>query len=221
MANPALDVLQGLGYAINNVGSLANIGTGIANTVLQFQNYDYQKALQQQIFDREDTSYQRQVADLEKAGLNKYAVQGGANAGSVVSTSAPQFQNINTGALLDTVKSIKELKLLDEQTKHQRIQNINDSNISDINGYKSTYNLARSLYEQGYRGLSIHKQSNDDGSIKYNIFYDTENGDSNITGLDKVLSKPITEAELLNLDSSFYTSDKVMQYLAPILKLFK
>lgn len=216
-----LTIMAAVGAGTQALGALTNTGLGIANSALQFNNYDYQKALQQQIFDREDTSYQRQVADLEKAGLNKYAVQGGASAGSVVSTSAPQFQNINTGALIDTVKSIKELKLLDEQTKHQRIQNINDSNISDINGYKSTYNLARSLYEQGYRGLSIHKQSNDDGSIKYNIFYDTENGDSNITGLDKVLSKPITEAELLNLDSSFYTSDKVMQYLAPILKLLK
>lgn len=52
------------------------------------ENLNYQKALQQQIFNREDNSVQRRVADLQAAGLSKTLAAGdGAGAGTVVSTS--------------------------------------------------------------------------------------------------------------------------------------
>ena len=63
---------------------------GIAEQNLSFQreNLDYQKALQQQIFEREDTAYQRTAADMAKAGLNPLSMNGTNGAGEVVSTSA-------------------------------------------------------------------------------------------------------------------------------------
>ncbi len=58
------------------------------------ENRDYQRALQQTIFDREDTAYQRAVEDATAAGFSPLAALGNtANAGAVVSSSeAPAGQ---------------------------------------------------------------------------------------------------------------------------------
>lgn len=59
------------------------------NLEFQKENQDYQRALQQQIFEREDTAHQREVSDLRAAGLNPLLSTGsGAGAGSVVPTEA-------------------------------------------------------------------------------------------------------------------------------------
>lgn len=51
---------------------------------------EYERALQQEIFDREDTSYQRTAEDMSSAGINPLAMQSLNSAGSAVSpTSAP------------------------------------------------------------------------------------------------------------------------------------
>lgn len=115
------------------VSSLINTAGNIGSTVInneynrqiaeqnlgfQKENLEYQKALQEQIFQREDTAYQRKINDLIAAGLNPaLASQGsGSGAGSIVSTSAPQNNmkysapTINLGSILDTLSSIEQLK---------------------------------------------------------------------------------------------------------------
>ncbi|QCS36920.1 DNA pilot protein [Tortoise microvirus 26] len=63
------------------------------NLGFQRENLDYQKQLQQEMFGREDTAVQRRADDMLKAGLSKtLAAGGGASAGPVVSTQAPQGQ---------------------------------------------------------------------------------------------------------------------------------
>ena len=63
-----------------------------ANLQFQRENFEYQKALQKQIFEREDTAYQRAVADAQQVGINPMALagSGGAQAGEAISTTAPQ-----------------------------------------------------------------------------------------------------------------------------------
>ena len=99
------------------IGGIFGAGADTANVALQQQQFDYQKKLQQQIFAREDSAYQRQVADLEKAGLNKALAygSGGAGTGSVVGVSAPQ---INSAGLSNAMQSMA--KGLKGMTKKQR-----------------------------------------------------------------------------------------------------
>lgn len=116
------------------VGGAMNLGSTIAtnksnekiasqNLDFQKENLEYQKDLQQQIFEREDTAYQRKVNDLIAAGINPAvaAIGSGSAAGSVVSTQAlhndmryqaPQF---NLGSAIDTLKSLKQIASIEEQ----------------------------------------------------------------------------------------------------------
>lgn len=61
------------------------------NLGFQRENLDYQKALQQQIFDREDSSYARTVQDMRNAGLSPLSMQNTNGAGEAISTTAPEF----------------------------------------------------------------------------------------------------------------------------------
>lgn len=56
------------------------------------ENLDYQKALNEQIMQREDTSYQRTVADMRKAGLNPLTMSGLNGSGGNVANVAPYSQ---------------------------------------------------------------------------------------------------------------------------------
>ena len=54
------------------------------------EEFGYNKALQQQLFEREDTAVQRQVADMAKAGINPLSqTLSGANAGQAVGLPNP------------------------------------------------------------------------------------------------------------------------------------
>ncbi len=56
------------------------------------ENLDYQKALNEQIMQREDTSYQRTVADMRKAGLNPLTMSGLNGSGGNVANVSPYSQ---------------------------------------------------------------------------------------------------------------------------------
>lgn len=116
----------------------------IAEQNLNFERekFDYDKALQQEIFQREDTANQRTVNDMRLAGLNPLNMQGTNGAGNVVATSAPhndfQMQSTQALQLMDTIfnsalqakatQSNNSLQsananLLDAQAENQRIKN--------------------------------------------------------------------------------------------------
>ena len=85
-------MIEGLSALGGAATDIANIGIGIANYNLQKKMFKYQKALQERIFQREDTAVQRRVSDLEAAGMSKVLAAGqGAGTGGVVSTTTPQM----------------------------------------------------------------------------------------------------------------------------------
>lgn len=84
------------------------VGTGY-NIWANKRDFDYQKSIQQEIFNREDTAVQRRMNDLKAAGLNPNLAAGSAaSAGSVVSRS--NTNDVNFGATLDTIAAIKQIK---------------------------------------------------------------------------------------------------------------
>lgn len=97
-----------VGEVLSGIGSIIGAGTGIANYInnkkiaqqnldLQKEHFQYEKDLQNKIFNREDTAYQRMSKDLEAGGFSKWnAVNtGGASAGAIVGTQAPQKEQVN------------------------------------------------------------------------------------------------------------------------------
>ena len=108
----------------NIVTNQANERIAQQNLAFQNENLEYQKDLQKQIFEREDTAYQRKVNDLIAAGINPAVAASGSGspAGSVVSTQAPhndmkyQAPQFNLGSAIDTLKSLKQIASIEEQT---------------------------------------------------------------------------------------------------------
>lgn len=137
-----------IGALVGLVGSLIGVGVQAHNYKkqqdvaqenfdLQKENLEYNKEVQERIFEREDNAYQRARADLEKAGYNPNIINGGAGAGSVVATQAPQRQQVSSGGLADAIKHMSEpindyistkkseisSKLMNEQVSSQTEQN--------------------------------------------------------------------------------------------------
>lgn len=96
----------------------AGINKQIADQNLAYQkeNLEYQKALQQTIFQREDNAVQRRAKDLQNAGLSKTLAAGqGAGAGAVVSTQAPQNQYRSEIQLPDILQTLSQIESYKQQ----------------------------------------------------------------------------------------------------------
>lgn len=124
------------------VGLGSDIGFGAANYKLQKEqqewereqykvNRDYERALQERIFAREDTAMQRGVRDARLAGLSPLTATR-SNAGSVVSISnaprsdVPQFE-------LDMIGSLQALESMKDSRFNRSIQKrVTDAQIEDI-----------------------------------------------------------------------------------------
>lgn len=77
-------------------GAVAGGLSGIANFGLGLMNYNYQKDLQKKMFEREDTSIARRVADLRASGLSPVLAAGqGASAGPVVPVKPPEVSGLD------------------------------------------------------------------------------------------------------------------------------
>lgn len=126
----------------------------IANKNLDFQRetFDYEKALQNQIFNREDTSYQRTVNDMQAAGLSPLSMNGTNSAGEAISMESPQNQHRAESAdLLGSLSQIfgvmnqfktmqnnstlaqAQADLIDAQASNQRIKNLYENDLLRLN----------------------------------------------------------------------------------------
>ena len=164
-----------LGYKSNQEANSINRNVALYNAYMQNQQFDYARALQRTIFEREDNAISRQVADLERNGLNKQLIAGGgADAGSVVSTSAPSFDyqhrpyqpSIEFGnGLLQLGDYILRAKL-----QHEQIENIRaDTNNKNIAGAYSTLKMETEKLEQLQKEQDIISKKNANSVMAQNM----------------------------------------------------
>lgn len=140
------------------VQGLGNVGIGIWNAYQQSKNYEYQKRLQQKIFEREDNALQRRVADAEKAGYNKFAVLGqGAGAGSVVSTTAPQVDENLGSRFADAMQHTYQLavernsaKIAEENAEKAKAEKNITFNAEKVSNWKTALSIAQMMKDSGY-----------------------------------------------------------------------
>lgn len=137
-----------------------------ANVAAQQANLDYQKAVQQQTWQREDTAWQRAIADIQKTGMSPLALSGGAGSGQVVSTSAVQSSapQIDAGAMANSAANVtaaiqadKQLKLQTKQmentVKQQEIENkMKQAEFEQMKlQFDKDYNLRAKGQEEGFK----------------------------------------------------------------------
>lgn len=78
-------------YKMNKENNETNLSIANANLDLQREQQSYERDLQQQLFQREDTAIQRQVADSRAAGVSPLAnLSGASSTGVVANTTTPQ-----------------------------------------------------------------------------------------------------------------------------------
>lgn len=188
--------------------------TGItaANKNLEFQreNLDYQKALQQKIFEREDNSYQRTIADMRMAGLNPLTMQGVNGSGEAIATSPKETQRTSDlQALGDIMNVISQLNvnrnnnsvsqananLINAQADNQKIKNLFESDI-----------LTKTLQGIEYKNVG-QRFANENENIKWlqnvrNFAFNEQFGISdNMPDFVKMINYATHQG---NLDKDFY-----------------
>ena len=128
------------GFALGGpIGAMigSSAATGGMNYFGQYQNMNYMKGIQHEIFSREDNAVQRRTADLIAAGLSPVLAAGSsASAGNIVKTESPIHQGLDIAGVLSLMKMQQDISL----TKAQKDLIESQTNQNNLNTIVNKYN---------------------------------------------------------------------------------
>lgn len=167
-------------------GDTNEVNSKIANQNLAFQreNLDYQKALQQKIFDREDSAYARTVQDMRNAGLSPLTMSGTNGAGEAIATTPlhNDYQHTDIGGfamLSGILNTIQQLKKTQTEIDAQEIENGVNSRTAD----------SRVAFTKGLQVLQDYEQLDSQMKADFNSWAGIHSGMSEKERLGMVLRK--------------------------------
>lgn len=164
------------------------------------RDFDYQRALQQEIFNREDTAVQRRMADLKAAGLNPNLAAGSAaGAGAVVSRS--NTNDVNFGSALDTMAAISQIKAQNIQNKilkYEERKAMHDATTARVNLDKLYW---QADYENAFYKYMFGNQSNGFTRENFPILYQY---------FDNMMKDQKNSTELLEKQNNWYNTQNVL-----------
>lgn len=198
-------------------GDLLSAGLGAANTIYNMytnkRDFDYQKALQQQIFEREDTAVQRRMNDLKAAGINPNLAAGSpASAGAVVGRSSTN--DVNMGSTLDMIQAANSIRQQKQAVKNAQTEGEildGQKKIQDMNKIANEMQLFHTL------GFKIQPFIDPNTNKPGYYYYGTPSGNVRIPDLEDKFFNTIdynyqnqkNSADLLQKDVDWYTADKI------------
>lgn len=223
-----MDFISGIAAAVDNVLDTFKLGYSVyqdqRDTQFRNENFAYQQALQQQIFDREDNAIQRRRADLEAAGLNPNLAAGSAaGAGSVVATSGASAgrQLANGPDLLNTVLQFKAVeaaekdnKIKDYELNLARQREREEKRFNTLNQIESLFNAGQgsdfflSPYGDEIFNINSHPQDIQTVDGKHFLLAEDNNGD--VLVCPRVDETPIWQ--MLKNGYSISNDQAAMQY---------
>lgn len=160
------------------------------NLAFQRENFEYQKALQQKIFDREDSAYARTVADMRNAGLSPLVMSGTNGAGEAIATTPlhNDYQHTDIGGfamLSGILNTIQQLKKTQTEIDAQQIEN-------NVNAQTAN---SRISFTKGLQILQDYDQLDSEMKADYNNFFGIHSGMSEKERLGMVLRKVLVGSD--------------------------